>query len=383
MEDFIYVISRDGNMAFVVTPWEVSGDIDYNKLIEQFGTKPLSESMLENIRKHTGELHHMLRRKIFFSHRDLDVVLRRFEQGKPFALYTGRGPSGNTHIGHLVPWIFTKWLQDKFDVELYFQITNDEKYFVKDLSIEQTTEFAYENALDIIAMGFDPDKTHIFIDTEYAKTLYNIALKISRKVTFSQAKAVFGFTNETNLGLIHWPAMQAAPCFLPSVLKKRNVGVLIPAAIDQDPYWRITRDVAPRLGFPKPAAIHNVFLPPLQGTSGKMSSSEAHTAIYTTDDSKTIKKKINKYAFSGGQATLEEHRKLGGNPEVDIPYQWLRFFEEDDDVLSEIYVNYKSGALLTGEIKQMLIKKLTRFLENHQKERIRAKKRLDDFLLRD
>ena len=55
---------------FVVTPWEVRGDVDYDKLMKEFGTEKISEDLLKRIQKHTGELHFMLRRKIFFSHRD-------------------------------------------------------------------------------------------------------------------------------------------------------------------------------------------------------------------------------------------------------------------------------------------------------------------------
>ena len=91
----------------VVTPWTVSGKIDYSRLIEEFGTQPLTEDLLKRIEKHAGELHLQLRRGLFFSHRDLDWILDLYEAGKPFVLYTGRGPSGPVHIGHLVPWIFT------------------------------------------------------------------------------------------------------------------------------------------------------------------------------------------------------------------------------------------------------------------------------------
>jgi len=102
--------------------------------------------------------------------------------------------------------------------------------------------------------------------------------------------------------------------------------------------------------------------------------------IFTTDDEKTVKKKINKYAFSGGQSTVEEHRKLGGNPDVDVPYQWLTFFEEDDKKLEDIYKKYKSGELLSGEIKALLINKLNGFLKEHQKKREEARKRVDKFI---
>ncbi|MCF7861591.1 tryptophan--tRNA ligase [Candidatus Woesearchaeota archaeon] len=370
---------------FRVTPWEVSGEVDYNRLIEEFGTKPLTDAQIKKIEQIAGKSHHMLRRRIFFSHRELDILLKEYESGQKFALYTGRGPSGNTHMGHIIPWIFTKYLQDAFDAPLYFQITDDEKFLCKpDLSLEETNKLAYENALDLIALGFDPKKTFIIVDTDYAKSLYKIAIQVAKKVTASTAKSVFGFTNETNIGMYFWPALQAAPCFVPSIREGKNVRTLIPAAIDQDPYWRIVRDVAPKLGYLKTAAIHNVFLPALTGPTGKMSTSSGqHATVFTTDDEKTVRKKIMKYAFSGGRDTVEEHRKLGGNPDIDSSYQWLRFFEEDDEKLKQVYLDYKSGKLLSGELKQILVDKINGFLKIHQKKKEEMRGRLDEFLLKD
>ena len=99
-------------------------------------------------------------------------------------MYTGRGPSGNTHIGHLVPWVFAKWLQEKFDVNIYFQLTDDEKFYTKsDLTLEDTSKFALENALDFIALGFNPEKTKIIINTKNIKKLYPIAsFKLQKKL---------------------------------------------------------------------------------------------------------------------------------------------------------------------------------------------------------
>jgi tryptophanyl-tRNA synthetase len=370
---------------FKVTPWEVEGTVDYDKLIQQFGTHHLTDAMIKRIEDEAGSSHHMLRRKIFFSHRELDVLFREYDEGKKFALYTGRGPSGHTHLGHIIPWIFTKYLQDAFDVPLYFQITDDEKFLCKQrLGLEETTKMGYENALDVIALGFDPKKTHIFVDTDYSKTLYKIAVQVAKKVTASTARSVFGFTNETNIGMYFWPALQAAPCFLPSILAGEKVRTLIPAAIDQDPYWRIVRDVAPKLGYPKTAAIHCVFLPALTGPSGKMSTSVSeHTTIFTTDDEKTVKNKIMRYAFSGGKDTLEEHRKYGGNPDIDVSYQWLTFFEENDNKLKNIYDDYKAGKLLSGELKQILVDKVNDFLVRHRERREKARDQLDKYLLKD
>lgn len=364
---------------FIVTPWHVEGEIDYDKLIKQFGTEKITADLLRKIEKVTGDVHFMLRRGIFFSHRDLGRILADYQKGKKFFLYTGRGPSGHTHIGHLVPWVFTKWLQEKFDTNLYFQLTDDEKFFAKqDLSLEQTRNFAYENALDFIALGFKPDKTKIIINTKNIKTLYPIAAQIAKKINFSNTKAVFGFTNETNVGMIFYTSLQSAPCFI------EDRPVLIPLGVDQDPHFRITRDVAPRIGKEKPALIHNIMIPSLSGPGGKMSASEESGTIYTTDSPESIKKKINKYAFSGGQPTVEEHRKIGGNPDIDVSYQYLRiFFEPDDKKLKTIYDDYKSGKMLTGELKAILIEKVTDFLVSHQQRREKAKDQIDKFLLED
>ena len=86
------------------------------------------------------------------------------------------------------------------------------------------------------------------------------------------------------------------------------------------------RDVASQLRYAKPALIHARFLDALQGPGSKMPASVEPTSILVRDNPKQILAKINKYAFSGGQETVEEHRKKGGNPNVDIPYQYLRFF---------------------------------------------------------
>ena len=111
-----------------------------------------------------------------------------------------------------------------------------------------------------------------------------------------------------------------------------------------------------------------------------MSSSQPETAIYLTDDPKTVERKIMKYAFSGGQPTIELHRKYGGNPDIDVSFQWLyMFFEPDDAKIKKIEEEYRSGKMLTGELKQILIEKLNDFLEEHRGKREEAKKLVNVF----
>jgi len=368
----------------IVDPWTVKGDIDYDRLINEFGTNKITEDIIKKIEKHTGQIHPLIKRRIFFSHRDLDVILNDYEKGKDFALYTGRGPSGNTHLGHLIPWILTQHLQEKFNVELYFMMTDDEKFLHNPkLELEEAMKYSYENALDVIACGFDLNKTHIFSDIEYAKTLYKIAIQIAKHVTYSTTKGVFGFSESTNIGMTFFPAMQAAPAFLPSILKGENVNCLIPAAIDQDNYWRgIAREVAPKLGYPKPAQIHSKFLPDL-GKSGKMSSSEPENAIFTTDAPEDAAKKVMR-SFTGGRATIKEQKEKGGNPDICPVYDYYYFImENDDSKVKEVYEDCKSGSLLCGECKSTLAVKVKGFLVEHQKKREKAKNHVDKVFLRD
>lgn len=372
-------------MADTVTPWDVKGEVDYDRIIAQFGVEKLNDHVLEHMKAHTKDLHFMLRRKVFFAGRDMKWLLDEYDKGNKFFLYTGRAPSGPVHLGHLLPWIFTKWLQDKFGAELWFQFPDEEKFLFKDnIDFKLTEEFTHDNMLDVIALGFDPKKTHFIVDTQHANIMYKQACRVAKKLTISNVKAAFGITDSSNVGMAFYTAMQAVPAFLPSVIRNKKLPCLIPHAIDQDPHFRLTRDILPKLGYPKPASIQCIFLPPLTGAEGKMSASDATTAIYTTDDAATVKKKINKYAFSGGQPTIEEHRAKGGNPDIDVCFQYLRMLlEEDDKKLKKIHDDYKSGKMLTGELKQLAIDKINEFLKEHQKKREAAKKKISDFIYKE
>lgn len=358
-----------------VDPWSTVGNIDYDKLLRQFGSQPIDQNLLQRFEKiANAKPHPWIARGIFFSHRDLATFLDAFEANKPVYLYTGRGPSSEAlHLGHLIPFHFTKYLQDVFQCPLVIQLTDDEKFLWKDLSLEECHRLAFENARDIIACGFDVTRTFIFSDVDYVGTMYPNICKIQKAVTYNQVRGIFGFDDSCNIGKHAFPAVQAAPAFstsFPEIFGQRtDVHCLIPCAIDQDPYFRMTRDVAPRLGFYKPALIHSKFFPPLQGATGKMSASDETSAIFCTDSAKTIRDKVNKYAFSGGRDTAEEHRSLGGDINVDIPYQWLRFFEDDDTKLQRIADEYTSGRMLSGEIKAELVKVLVPLVERHQKAR--------------
>ena len=147
------------------------------------------------------------------------------------------------------PWMY---LQEAFDVPLVIQMTDDEKFLWKDLTLEEETHrLAKENAKDIIAVGFDPAKTHFLwfglhrvysfsaspLLTQCQLIVPPNICKIEKCVTASQAKGIFGFTDSDNIGKFSFPAIQAAPPFsssFPHIFgPTSNYHCLIPCAIDQ------------------------------------------------------------------------------------------------------------------------------------------------------
>lgn len=365
-----------------VTPWEVEGIIDYDRLIYEFGVKKISKREIELTREVVGEVHPLISRGVFYAHRDYDVFLRKYREGVSTALYTGRGPSGNVHLGHILPWIFTKWLQDRLGIDLFFEFTDDEKFlYHRDFTLDDVRSLTRENIIDLISLGFDPGKTHIIVDIDDIGYLYELAVRIAKKITFSTIRAVMGFNSSTNIGMIFYPTLQIAVCFLPTELYGKETYVLIPAAIDQDPYWRLARDIATSLGYPKPTQIHAKFLPGL-GIGGKMSSSQPETAIFLIDPPELAREKVMN-SFTGGQPTAELQRKLGGNPDICPVYKYYEMmFEDRDDKLRERYLNCKGGSLLCGPCKSELADRVAKFLVKHQEIRDSAKDRIDEFLIR-
>lgn len=402
-------------VAQEINPWDVQAakdeqgnvlEFDYEAISNKWATKLIDADLLARFERVTGHKpHRWLRRGLFFSHRDLGLILDTYERDGEFLLYTGRGPSsGSMHIGHTIPLEFTKWLQDVFDVPLVIMITDDEKFLFKDkLTQLQVYEFARDNAKDIISVGFDVRKTFIFIDSEFFTSGYNRhywlnATEFEKLITNNQVRGAFGFHGSTNIGSNAFAAKQCVAAFASSYpfiwgndvktyqrsAKLAAMPCLIPCAIDQDPYFRLVRENCSRMEqpSPKPALIHSKFLTALQGSGGKMSASDPNSAIFMSDTEKQVSNKIHKNAFSGGQFSLELHREKGGNPDVDVPYHYLTYFEEDDNKLIRLAAEYRTGEMLTGDMKKECIAVMIKYTKRFQEARDKVTDEVLDAYLR-
>jgi len=361
---------------FVVTPYELRGHIDYARLREMFGTQSLTPDLLERLgRLAGGPVHPLLRRGVYYSHRDLPVILETVERGKPFFLYSGRGPSGPLHTSHLVPFDLCLWFQRRLGVPMYIQITDDEKFWARSgLTREETAQWGLENLYDILALGFDPKRTRVFFDSRSISALYPLAIRVARKIPYSTVKAVFGFEPSTNIGLVFYTALQTVPCFWPSWAEGRTVPCLIPCGIDQDPHFRVTRDIAEGLGYPKPALLHSQMIPGLLGEAAMSTSGDRpDNALFLNDPPDVVDRKVRN-AFTGGRATVEEQRRLGATPEVcSVWALWRARFAESEERFQEVTAGCRSGSLLCGECKSQLLERVHAFYRQHHEAREKVK----------
>jgi tryptophanyl-tRNA synthetase len=369
---------------FVVTPYEVKGTVDYDKLREQFGAQPLTAQLLAKLHQAAGaDLHPLLSRGIYYSHRDLGALLDGFANGKPFFVYSGRGPSGPLHTSHLVPFDLCAWLQRRLGVPMYLQITDDEKFWARSgLTREETAQWGMENLYDILALGFDPKRTHTFFDSRSIAALYPLAIRVARKIPYSTVKAVFGFEPSANIGLVFFTALQTVPAFWPSWAEGRSVPCLIPCGIDQDPHFRVTRDIAEGLGYPKPALLHSRMVPGLLGEAAMSTTGNAaDNALFLNDPPKVVEKKVRN-AFTGGRATVEEQRRLGATPEIcSVWALWRTRFAPGKDEFDRITADCRSGALLCGDCKGMLIERVQGFMREHAHRKSEARTAVESVIV--
>ncbi len=369
---------------FVVTPYEVRGAIDYDRLRERFGTQPIADADLATLRELAGgTLSPLLTRGVYCSQRDLARLLADHRAGRRFFLYSGRGPSGPIHTAHLIHFHLCRWLQERLGVPMYIQITDDEKFWLRPgTDREETARFGRENLLDLLAVGFDPKRTRVFFDSRSIGTMYPLATEVAKRITYSTVKAVFGFKPETNIGLVFYTALQTVPAFYPSWRTGHPVPCLIPCGIDQDPHFRVTRDLADGLQYPKPALLHGQILPGLSG-GAKMSAGgdRADDALYLNDPPAEVDRKIRR-AFTGGRATLEEQRRLGATPEVcSVWALWRTQFARDDLEFETVTRDCRSGAMMCGECKEKILGRIHPFLEEHRRRREKARDYAESLIL--
>ncbi|MDR0912246.1 MAG: tryptophan--tRNA ligase [Methanobrevibacter sp.] len=346
----------------MIDPW-ASSELDYEKLVNQFGIKKFSE-ILKKVKNPST----LMKRGVIFGYRDFDKIAKLINDKQDFAVVTGMMPSGKMHIGHKMVVDQLKWYHEQGGY-LSLSIADMEAYAARNISFSQGKEIAINEYLsNYIALGLDltDENIYTYLQSEES-TLNDFSYQLSKKVNLADMKAIYGFNNTTNIAHLYAPIIQVGDILLP---QHENFGgpknVVVPVGVDQDPHIRLTRDIAYKfreeLGLISPASTYHRFITGLTG--GKMSSSQPKTAIFLNDSPKEAEKKT-KTAKTGGRESLQEQKELGGCPDRCVIYEMLVYhLIEDDKKLKEIYDECKSGELLCGHCKAMTAELMGEFFEN-------------------
>jgi tryptophanyl-tRNA synthetase len=329
------------------------------KLFKEFGLKKFKESEKLN--------HYFFERNIIVAHRDFERINDAIKKKKPFLQMTGIASSGDFHLGHKVN-IDQFLLFKKNGAKSFFGVCDIDAYIArpdnKVPSMKFAKECAVRNVADLLSLGLK--KEEIYLQSKKESRYYEFSFEISKKITENTFRATYGHVepSKVSANLLQYADIlhgQLEEYYgpMPSIT---GIG------IDQDPHARATRDIVKRLPYKMiPPSFTYITHQGGLKEGAKMSASEPDTAIFLSDSEKDVKKKINK-SFSGGQPTIEEHRKKGGNPDIDKAYEILKYHHPDTKFISKIYDEYKSGKMLSGELKSITIEFVNEVLKKHQEK---------------
>ncbi|MBU0758659.1 MAG: tryptophan--tRNA ligase [Nanoarchaeota archaeon] len=362
-------IVDDGMENSFIDPYSSELVEDYNKMLVQFGMDRYNPDIFPQPNR-------IMRRGIVYGGRDLKRISDTIKKKKPFYVLSGIMPtSPMIHLGTKMVVENIAYFQ-KHDAVTYILVADLEAAAARGVSLEEGKKRAMEFHIPAyIALGLDPKKTYFYFQSENM-TVIHLAYEFAKKITLNEFRAIYGSADP---GRIMSAVTQVGDILFPQIHKKIMPGI-IPVGSDQDPHIRLTRDVVARtksrFGFVPVSSCYHKYMPSLDG-SLKMSKSKPESCISLPEDPKIVCKKL-KRALTGGRDSLEEQKKLGGEPEKCMVFElYKQHLIEDDDELDSIYKRCKAGTLLCGEDKEYACKKMTDFMENLEKGIDDARKNID------
>ena len=351
----------------IVDPWGSELVEDYEKLIKGFGLAHFNPDSLPNPNR-------LMRRQVTFASQDLNSIADAIKNKKPYYAMTGIMPTADKlHLGNKMVIETVKYFQDH-GAKTYILIADLEALSTRGVSLEESKKRALNFHIPAyIALGLDPKRTLFYFQSDN-KDVIKIANDAARRITLNEFRAVYGTAEP---GRILAATNQVGDMVFPQ-LEQRMPGV-IPVGFDQSPHLRLARDYIRRAKEKKfilLSSIYNKFTPSLDG-GFKMSKSKPESVIELPEDINSVSKKIKK-ALTGGRDTLEEQRKLGAVIEKDMVFELLKqHLVEDDKELNKIYDDYKSGKMLSSEIKEIACEKMAKFMNDFSKKLEKSKKQVD------
>lgn len=358
------------------TPFKVDehGALDYTKGQELYGIKNI-ELNDENIK--SSELNGLenilksyIEKKSFCGGRNIEKLKNN---KKLFLLYE---LLFNDHtslaLNEIVIFdILKSLLKENPDLHLIIQIADDDLYSKGSFKFNQVSKFALEkleNVLKYLTNGSQNSNIHVFSNTSFRLKDNNYESLVSNfkmKVSYEKVTKLFNITDEDSVSTLDYPcyiAMATNPNiytqYIPEI--KDDYTCLIINSIFNMYRYQIGYDAAKILNYNEPILLATKIISPLTGANGYECNynSQDDTTLLTTDEEKSLRKKIMKHSLSGarGNGSMEDHRKFGGDVIKDVSCQYLSFVEKDLNKYNEYIEKFGKGELSCGEIKDIMFK---------------------------
>jgi len=345
-----------------IDPWGSTLPADYETLMREFGIEPMTEEIISAF----PSTHRLLRRRVEFGHRDITRILDALKRNGAYAVMSGIKPTGDFHLGTMMTAeeiIFYQSLSDK--AVAHYCIADLEALADNGIPLEESHGIAVGNVADLLALGLDARRAYIYKQSE-EKLVQRMAFVFSTAVTFNTLEAIYG---PKHIKYYFSALIQVGDIMLPQTEEHGGPKpVLVPVGIDQDPHIRLSRDIAKKFKLVPPSAVFHKLTRSLLGEE-KMSKRNPMSMMTLSDDPRLAERKIWS-ALTGGRGTVEEQRRLGGEPEKCVVFELMtNHFIEDDDELRKVYLECKTGARLCGDCKSQLADVVSRFLMRHQERK--------------
>jgi tryptophanyl-tRNA synthetase len=301
-------------------------------------------------------------------------------------LLTGDRPTGRLHLGHYVGSLKNRvQLQDEYDcyfiiADLHMLTTRPEKD-----RIDQVAQNIRGMVLDYLAVGIDPERSTIFVQSAVPET-YEMNLLLEMLVTVPRLERVPSLKDMARdadldtmpFGLLGYPVLQAADILLPRAH-------LVPVGKDNEAHVEVTREIARRFNqmygevFPIPALMIGE-VPTLVGTDGQAKMSKSlDNAIYLADDTEIVDRKVASMYTDPARVRADIPGRVDGNP----VFIYHDAFNPDVDEVNDLKERYRQGKVGDVEVKRKLARAINTFLDPFREQRARyeAAPRLADDLL--
>lgn len=272
---------------------------------------------------------------------------------------TGDRPSGRLHIGHYAGSIQKRLeFQDKYDHN-FIMIADMQALTDHAAGGEAVSQSVMQLAIDYLAVGLDPAKSTIFIQslvpelTELTVLYMNFVslARLKRNPTVKNEMQQKGFGDTVPIGFLNYPVSQAADI-------TAFVANLVPVGNDQLPMIEQTNEIVRSINYTYKAEVLRECeaivskTGRLPGTDGaaKMSKTVGN-CIYLSDDEKTVKEKVMGMFTDPGHLRVEDPGKVEGNP----VFTYLKTFDPDQDLVQEMADHYQRGGLGDVKVKKHLL----------------------------